>query len=369
VGDSTAVTVDATLLLSLPERAAMFTGADRIHHDVWSIGATACAWARGAGLIVGEPDTPPLERARFERLAARVFPAASADRITLYARWLIWLFAFDDARDDGPVGGSATAVDDLYGHLLMSLRRGGPRPGADPLELALNELWRATTPRMSRDWRRRFLTHMERHRAACVEEAVNRRTGRTPSLDEYPSLRRRSLGRFLFDLVEPVLGIEVPAAVVQTAPWQSLVEGFTDLTAWCNDVASHAVEAARDDPHNYVTVIAAAGGLDPVRAASRVIDRIAERATEIAAAARALPADLTALGVPADSVQEADEVAAVLVRAQGAQLEWLQECGRYGPGAPASAGPASAGPVSAGPVSAVPRARGQWRARETPAER
>jgi hypothetical protein len=359
VGDSTAVTVDATLLLSLPERAAMFAGADRIHHDVWSIGATACAWARGAGLIVGEPDTPPLERARFERLAARVFPAASADRITLYARWLIWLFAFDDARDDGPVGGSATAVDDLYGHLLMSLRRGGPRPGADPLELALNELWRATTPRMSRDWRRRFLTHMERHRAACVEEAVNRRTGRTPSLDEYPSLRRRSLGRFLFDLVEPVLGIEVPAAVVQTAPWQSLVEGFTDLTAWCNDVASHAVEAARDDPHNYVTVIAAAGGLDPVRAASRVIDRIAERATEIAAAARALPADLTALGVPADSVQEADEVAAVLVRAQGAQLEWLQECGRYGPGAPASAGP----------VSAVPMARGQWRARETPAER
>jgi hypothetical protein len=389
VGDSTAVTVDATLLLALTERTAIFSGADRIHQDVWSIGANVGAWARRAGLIVGEPDTAPLERARFERLAARVFPTVPADRVTVYAQWLIWLFAFDDARDDGPVGGSATAVDDLYGHLLMSLRRGGPRPGADPLELALNELWRATTPLLSQDWRRRFLTHMERHRAACVEEAVNRRTGRTPSLDEYPSLRRRSLGRFLFDLVEPVLGIEVPAAVVPTAPWQSLVEGLTDLTAWCNDVASHAVETARDDPHNYVTVMAAAGELDPGRAAGRVVDHIAERANEIAAAARALPADLTSLGVPTDFVRQADEVAAVLVRAQGAHLEWLQESGRYSPAVPMSVGPVSAGPINAGPInagpassgpisggtasggsgSAVPRARGQWTSRETPAGR
>ena len=373
MGDSTTGTVDATLLLSLPERAAMFTGVDRIHQDVWAIGATTGAWARDAGLFVGEPDTSPLERARFERLAARVFPAAPVDRVTLYARWLIWLYAFDDARDDGPVGGSATAVDDLYGHLLMSLRRGGPRLGADPLELALNELWRTTTPPMSQDWRRRFLTNMERHRAACVEEAVNRRTGRTPTLDEYPSLRRRSLGRFLFDLVEPVLGVELPAAVVPTGPWQSLVEGLTDLTAWCNDVASHPMEAARDDPHNYVTVIATAGGRDPVRAADRVIDRIAERASEIAAAARGLPADLTALGVPAGSVRRAGEVAAVLVRAQGAQLEWLQESGRYGMGVRVPVGPVRAGPVGGavggGPGFAVPRARGQWRASDAPAER
>jgi hypothetical protein len=101
VGDSTEVTVDATLLLALTERAAMFAGADRIHQDVWSIGANAGAWARGAGLIVGEPDTPPLERARFERLAARVFPAAPADPVTLYTttgrsaarprRWTIFM--------------------------------------------------------------------------------------------------------------------------------------------------------------------------------------------------------------------------------------------------------------------------------------
>jgi hypothetical protein len=355
VGDSTAVTVDATLLLPLTERVALLSGANRIHQDVWSIGANAVAWARQAGLIVGEPDTAPLERARFERLAVRVFPAASEDRVTLYSRWLIWLFAFDDARDDGPVGGSATAVDDLYGHLLMSLRRGGPRPGTDPLELALNELWRATTPLTSPDWRRRFLTDMERHRAACVEEAVNRRTRRTPTLEEYPSLRRRSLGRFMFDLAEPVLGVEVPAPVVSTAPWQSLIEGLTDLTAWCNDIASHTVEAGRDDPHNFVTVMAAACRLAPGPAADRVVDRIAERANEIAAAARALPSDLTALGVPAAGVRQADEVASVLVRAQGAHLEWLQESGRYRPG------------VQIPPLP-VPRARGQWTGPEVPAE-
>jgi hypothetical protein len=355
VGDSIAGTVDATLLLPLTERVAMFGGAGLIHQDVWSIGADVTAWARRTGLIVGEPDTAPLERARFERLAARIFPVVPGDRVSLYARWLVWLFAFDDARDDGPVGGSATAVDDLYGHLLMSLRRGGPRPGADPMELALNELWRATTPAMSPDWRRRFLTHMERHRAACVEEAVNRRTGRTPSLEEYPSLRRRSLGRFMFDLAEPALGVEVPAAVVPTAPWQSLVEGLTDLMAWCNDVASYAMEAGRADPHNYITVVAEACRLDPGRAAARVVDRIAERAGEIAAAARVLPCDLTALGVPAGSARQADTVATALVRAQGAHVEWLQESGRHRTGA-------------ARPGAPVPKARGQWAAREVPAE-
>lgn len=388
MGDSTGLTkstatVDATLLLPLTERVAILADANRIHQDVWSIGAAVGAWARRAGLIVGEPDTAPLERARFERLAARIFPAAPEDRVALYARWLIWLFAFDDARDDGSVGGSATAVDDLYGHLLMSLRRGGPSPGADPLELALNELWRETTPLLSPDWRRRFLTHMERHRAACVEEAVNRRTGRTPPLDEYPSLRRRSLGRFMFDLAEPVLDIEVPAPVVPTAPWQSLVNGLTDLTAWCNDVASYGAEAARADPHNYVTVMAAAWRLDPAPAADRVVDRIAERAAEVATAARALPYDLAALGVPTGSVQRADAVAAALVHAQGAHLEWLQESGRHSAGAlvvPAGSVPAPNVPVPNAPVptasvptapvptAPVPKARGQWAAREAQAD-
>jgi hypothetical protein len=131
-----------------------------------------------------------------------------------------------------------------------------------------------------------------------------------------------------------VLGVEVPAPVVSTAPWQSLVTGLTDLTAWCNDIASHAVETARADPHNYVTVVAAACRLDPGRAASRVIGRIAERAIEVAAAARALPSDLIALGVPTGDARRADEVAAALVHVQGAHVEWLQESGRYRVGGP-----------------------------------
>jgi hypothetical protein len=230
----------------------------------------------------------------------------------------------------------------------MSLRRGGPRPGADTLEVALTELWQATMPTMSAAWRRRFLTHMELHRTACVEEAVNRRTRRTPPLDEYPALRRRSLGMFLFDLAEPVLGVELPESVVPTAPWQSLVEGLVDLVAWCNDVASYPAEAGRDDPHNYVTVAAAAHEGDAARAAAWVIDRIAERAAEVAAAARTLPADLAGLGLPAGHVRQAGDVAAVVARAPGAHLEWLLESGRYRrpPEAPASgtAGTGAAGP-------------------------
>jgi hypothetical protein len=55
------------------ERTEMLNGSGRLHRDVWSIGASAGGWARTAGLIAGEPATSPLERARYERLAARAW--------------------------------------------------------------------------------------------------------------------------------------------------------------------------------------------------------------------------------------------------------------------------------------------------------
>jgi hypothetical protein len=74
--------------------------------------------------------------------------------------------------------------------------------------------------------------------------------------------------------------------------------------------------------------------VDPLLAADWVVDRIADRAREVTAAARALPSDLAALGVPTGSAQQADVVASALVRAQGAHLDWLNECGRYSTGTP-----------------------------------
>jgi hypothetical protein len=321
--------VDATLLLPLTDRAASFAQPCRLHPAVWSITENADGWARRRGLVTGDPDGSPLGRSRFGRMAARMFPDADEARVTLFTQWLIWLFAFDDARDESPLGGSATAVDTLYSHLFMSLRRGHARPGSGPLEIALTELWQATSPVTSRSWRGRFLSHLEEHRSACGEEAVNRRTGQIPSPDRYPALRRRTSGTFMFDLVEAVLGVELAAGVILSPAWQNLLQGTTDLIAWCNDVASYTREESCGGTHNYVAVFAHAFDLTPEQTGTWVVDRIIERASEVQAAARQLPATFARLGLDPASARQTGEITEVFLAAPRAHLEWLLESGRY----------------------------------------
>jgi hypothetical protein len=324
------IVVDAPSLLPLLDEVAAFGVPGGVHPAVWSMDESTDAWGRRMSLIVGDPDSSALGRARLGRLAARIFPRVPRDRAELFARWLIWLFAFDDARDERPLGGSATAVDSRFTDLLKTLRRGHARPEADALELALAELWRETARGMSPAWRRRFLGHLEEQRAACTEEAMHRRTGHVPGPADYPALRRRTSGLFLLDLVEPVAGYELPEGVVRSPAWHALVQATADLVAWSNDVASYRQEAAAGTAgHNYLTVFAQAYGLGPEQTVTWVVNRIAERAPDAAAAARRLSAELTRLELAPEPAAQVTAVAEVLLTAPRAHLEWLQETGRY----------------------------------------
>jgi terpene synthase-like protein len=335
--------VDASLLLTLTDRVATLAAPSAVHAQVRAIGTRVDSWAVARGLVLGDPDATPLGRARFERLASRMFPTADPDRVTLFGRWLVWLCALDDAIDDAPLGGSATAVHRLYTDLLGALRRGHARPEARPLETALAELWAETVPGMSRDWRRRFLLHLEEHRAGCIQEAVNRRTGRRPELADFAPLRRRAAGPFLYDLAEPVLGVELPPGLLGTQAWKALLEGTADMIAWSNDVVSYRKEHARGggpDPvlDNHVAAVCTSYRFEPERAAHWVIEHIAQRAPDVGTAARALGADLDRLGAGPRRRRDAAAVVRTLVDAPRAHLDWLAETGRYTePGREASA--------------------------------
>ena len=132
---------------------------------------------------------------------------------------------------------------------------------------------------MSDLWRTRFAANLRRQHDACRIEAENRATGRIPTLEQYPALRRGTVGPYLYDLVEPCLRVEVPAWVHGCEPWQQLVDACTDVTAWCNDVASLPKE--RGDGHNLVVVVMHQLGLDQPEATAWVLDRIAERCQDM----------------------------------------------------------------------------------------
>ncbi|MEV5571227.1 terpene synthase family protein [Spirillospora sp. NPDC052269] len=321
--------VDVSTLLSLTDRVDSLAAPSGMHPGAWTLGGGLDGWTRAQGLVIGDPDTSPLGRARCDRLAARLFPAADIDRVELFAHWLTWTFALDDMLDRPPVSGSATAVCDLYDDLLRALRRGGALPGARPLEGALVELWRRTSPGMGPGWRRRFLVHLEEHRAACAEEAVNRRTGQVPTLRRFAAGRRSAGGPHLFDLVETVLGVELPARVLNSPPWTTLTEATADMIAWCNDLASFRRERADGDTHNLVAVLADAYGFADEQAAYWTIDRIVHRAADVAAAARVLPEALDRLQLPEAEQAATARVVSVLLDAPRAHLDWLVESGRY----------------------------------------
>ncbi|MEV4004145.1 terpene synthase family protein [Actinomadura sp. NPDC049753] len=325
--------VDISLLLSMTDRVTALATPSAMHPESWQLCAQVEAWARGRGLVLGDPDTSPLGRARCERLAARVLPSADLAAVDLFARWLTWTLALDDTLDHPPLADSGSAVHGLYDDLLRAMRRGHARPGARPLEAALVELWQATSKDMSRDWRRRFMLHLEAHRDGCAEEAVNRRISHVPTEQEYPALRRRACGPFLFDLVEAVLGVELPARLLRTPRWKTLADGVADAVAWANDLASHDLEAARGDVHDLPAVLARAHGLDEARAAREVADRIADRLDEAWTAARRLPEMLDRLDLTVAQRAAAAQVVKVLLDTPRAHMDWLAESGRYGPDA------------------------------------
>lgn len=321
--------MDISLLLSMTDRVPALAAPSAMHPESWQLCAQVETWARGRGLVLGDPDTSPLGRARCERLAARVFPTADLAAVDLFARWLTWSLALDDTMDHPPLADSGSAVHGLYDDLLRAMRRGHARPGARPLESALVELWHATSKGMSRDWRRRFMLQLEAHRDGCAEESVNRRIRHVPTEAQYAPLRRRACGPFLYDLIEPVLGVELPARLLRTPRWKTLAHSVADVVAWSNDLASHDLEAARGDVHDLPAVLARAHGLDPEQAAAAAADRIADRIEEALTAARRLPEMLDRLELTVAQRAAAAQVVKVLLDTPRAHVDWLAESGRY----------------------------------------
>ncbi|MFD0686810.1 terpene synthase family protein [Actinomadura fibrosa] len=321
--------MDISLLLSSVDRGTSLGSPSAMHPESWQLCAQVEAWARGRGLVLGDPDTSPVGRARCDRLAARVFPDAELGAVDLFARWLTWALALDDTLDHPPLAESGSAVHHLCDDLLRAMRRGHARPGARPLEASLVELWHTTARDMSRDWRRRFMLHLEAHRDGCAEEAVNRRIDHIPGPAEYVALRRRACGPFLYDLIEPVLGVELSPRLLRTPGWKTLRDGVADVVAWSNDLASHDLETERGDVHSLPTVLARAHGLDAAQAAGAVVDRITERVDEAWRAARGLPEMLDRLQLSVAQRAAAAQVVKVMLDTPRAHLDWLAESGRY----------------------------------------
>ncbi|UBU16559.1 terpene synthase family protein [Nonomuraea gerenzanensis] len=293
----------ALALLPLTERVPAMAAPCRMHPAVYAIEAAVIDWARRTGLRA-DPGVG------FHRMAGRAFAEFDAAAAALFAQWLTWLFHLDDELDErsGPL--------EIFHGMLKGT-------SCHPLEAAFADLWRVTSVRMSDQWRARFAVGLQRQYDACRAEAENRAAGRMPTLEEYPALRRGTVGPYLYDLVEPCLRVEVPVWVHESDPWRQLVDACSDVTAWCNDVASRPKE--RGDVHNFVVLAMRQLGLSDREATAWVLDRITGRCQDMRKAAKRLP-----LGeLEPKAARDVSKVACAYLAAPRAHLDWLLESQRY----------------------------------------
>ncbi|MEV0592556.1 terpene synthase family protein [Nonomuraea cavernae] len=293
----------AWALLPLTERVPALAAPCRMHPAVYAIEAAVIDWARRTGLRA-DPGVG------FHRIAGRAFAGFDAAAAALFAQWLTWLFHLDDEMDEGQ-----GRLEIFQGMLAGA--------SSHPLEAAFADLWRVTSARMSDLWRARFAVNLQRQHDACRLEAANRAAGRIPTLQQYPALRRATVGPYLYDLVEPCLRVEVPPWLHGCEPWRELVDACNDVTAWCNDVASRPKEGG--DGHNLVVIAMHELGLNQRQAVAWVLDRIAERCGDMREAAGRLPLD--AFGPR--TARDVSKVACAYLAAPRAHLDWLMESARY----------------------------------------
>ncbi|HEY1174818.1 MAG TPA: terpene synthase family protein [Phytomonospora sp.] len=317
------VAVGVDTLLPLVDKVPALAAECRRHREEPQITAAVEAWLSAIGL-----SDERTHAARFGGMAARAFPETPTRDVVLFGEWLAWLFAFDDLRDDGPLGHDPDAVDRLYRDVEAVCDKGTPR-GAHPVVAAFGDLWRRTAAQAGPSWRATFRHHLDDHRRACITEARHRTLHKVPSIRDYTRLRRQANGSFMFDLAEPVLRADVPGGLRTTPAWRRLFAACNDVTAWCNDIASARKEQALGDVHNFVLVVAYERNVDLPTAAAYVLELIVERMGDLQTAARALPAEFRRLEMTKVQSRDASRVAVTLLGAPRGHLEWLLESGRY----------------------------------------
>ncbi|EFG04060.1 Terpene synthase family protein (plasmid) [Streptomyces clavuligerus] len=281
------------------------------------------------------------------------------DQVLLYARWLIWVFCLDDHIESRT---APQAVDTLFTGLLH--RTGAPGapagpPGGPehPIVTALAGLWRQTSHGMTSDWIGRFHRHLREQYTGCLNEHHLRRTNTVPTVAEYPLLRRRSSGLWLYDLPEAILCVELPPAFAATALWQELIRHISDAANWCNDILSCPKEATDGLTVNYLLVARHHLGLTAPAAVHWLTARITDRLDRAAALGRRIPATAARLGLPPATVRAVSRVACAALNFPAAYLTWALCSARYtrdlsvNTPAASSADPWTTAPGTMGPPS------------------
>ncbi|MFD8998631.1 terpene synthase family protein [Streptomyces abikoensis] len=262
------------------------------HHEYAE--KAAVQWAHEYGL-----DRTPAAVQRLTDMQCGMFSALWCPRLdregaVILAKWIIWLFLWDDIFDDGPLGRDPIAFRAALVQVDRALTE-PPGPPDDsftlPLARALADIWRELHARAPESVRRRFPVSVRIYLRAMSDETRNRAAEAIPDLNSYLRLRRvNGATRCSIDMLEGLQGVDVPDSL-RHGLYGELRAFASELWLWSNDTFTVRKDLLYRNPHNLVLVLREARGLslqDAAHQAAHMVEqrmrdfvRVAERLQEL----------------------------------------------------------------------------------------
>jgi pentalenene synthase len=219
-------------------------------------GNRAVQWARDQGLLQSTDSALSYYMGLMLADVATGFcPDATGADLDVMTDVIAWTAVCDDFFD-GPAGDDPALAASIADELITVIEPDTiPPPGGGILVDATADLWTRLIEPMSDRWRERARRNWRRFLRSFVSEAIARRNGVVPNLDDYLALRRESMAMYLYlDATERANRYEVPDSILASEEIRRLGQLEIDIIAFCNDVHSVEHEEARGDTHNLVRV-------------------------------------------------------------------------------------------------------------------
>ncbi|OMI84750.1 hypothetical protein BSZ07_36450 [Streptomyces sp. M1013] len=306
------------------------TGAGLVNADLLSevraerTGAAVLAWARESSLVVDAFEEERLLAMRLGKLAELTVPEGSDADLELTAQWAAFICLVDDRFDRSLVEIRPEEVASLFTRLLNVIT-GGAAGFVSGLEQALDDLWRRTAPRMSTQWRERFVADYRDFALATQEEAAGRNDRVPTGLSDYVLRRRRTITALpLADILECTAAAPWPDLPMGEDLMRGLRRAVADVAGWSNDLVS-AEDDVREGRDNLVTVLSRERGCSLSSAREQATAMRDDRVRDF----RALAAALTALPLPGTEREGVRRYVAALGSFVTATLHWLGVTHRF----------------------------------------
>ena len=238
-------------------------------------------------------------------LCSYTHPDASGPDLDLVTDWYVWVFYFDDHfvelyKRSGDLAGAREYLDRLA--LFMPADGEITETPENPVERGLTDLWNRTVPSHSADFRARFAESTKNLLDESLWELANINEGRLSNPIEYVEMRRKVGGApWSANLIEHVVGAEVPADIAASRPMIVLRDTFADAVHLRNDVFSYQREVQDEgELSNGILVLEKFLEISTQQAADAVNDLITSRLQQFEhTALTELPALLDERAVPA----------------------------------------------------------------------